>query len=138
MSIPQTLAFFWAMPLVHATVNFFAVMISMFLADMAWTRYFIATEKRAAVKAATWSTIIIVLGSFTTLEYVDNHWNVVAAIIGSFAGTWWTVNHQAKSETKDQAARDLAAVAVDAAPIPGIPGAALPASSSAGEAGCSA
>ncbi len=66
------------------------------LADVAWTRYFIETENRHAVKASFWSAMIVALGSFTTFQFVHNPWMATAAIVGGFAGTYGTIKFAKK------------------------------------------
>ena len=73
-----------------------AVAVTTALADMAWTLYFIQTEKRHATKAAFWSAFIVALGCFTTVQFVDNHWLATATIAGGFVGTWLTVKFNKK------------------------------------------
>lgn len=67
------------------------VFLSTALADMAWTRYFLETENRNAVKAAFWSAMIVALGAFTTIQFVHNVWMLTASLAGAYVGTFYTV-----------------------------------------------
>jgi peptidoglycan biosynthesis protein MviN/MurJ (putative lipid II flippase) len=71
--------------------KFVLVMLSMILADVCWTMYFIEVEKRKAIKAGLWSAAILLFGSFITIQYVEDRRLLVAAIIGAFIGTACTV-----------------------------------------------
>ena len=73
-------------------------MLSMVLADVCWTMYFIEVEKRNAVKAGLWSAAILLFGSFITIQYVEDRRLLVAAIIGAFVGTAATVIYKKKQE----------------------------------------
>lgn len=64
------------------------------LADIAWARYFLAAASRNAFAASLWSGVIVALGSFTTVEYVNNRWLVSAAIAGALVGTYYSVRTQ--------------------------------------------
>jgi len=80
----------------NAPLLWVTVAITTALADMAWTLYFIQTEKRNATKAAFWSAFIVALGCFTTVEFVRNPWLATATIAGGFVGTWLTVKFNKK------------------------------------------
>lgn len=67
--------------------------IGTMVADVAWTRYFIETERRAPVKAGLWSALIAGLGCFTTTQYMDDRTLISAVVAGAFAGTWLTIWH---------------------------------------------
>lgn len=60
--------------------------------DVAWTRYFIETEKRNAVGAGIWSAGIMAFGLFNTSLFIDHRWVVGSAcVLGGFFGTWITI-----------------------------------------------
>jgi len=69
--------------------KFLFVMILVALADICWTMYFIETGKRNALKAATWSSLIMLCGSYSAISYVEDHHYILAVMIGSFAGTYF-------------------------------------------------
>lgn len=59
-------------------------MLAMILADVCWTLYFIQTEKRDALKAGFWSSMIILVGGFATTEYVHDRIYMIPAMLGAF------------------------------------------------------
>ena len=59
--------------------------------DVAWTKYFIETERRAPVKAGLWSALIAGLGRFTVTQYMSDRSLISAVVLGAFAGTWATI-----------------------------------------------
>lgn len=75
-------------------------MVSMILADIAWTYYFMKVEERKSIGAALWSSLIIVFGMFTTISYVDDRTLSIAAILGAFIGTFIAVEIKKKNEKK--------------------------------------
>lgn len=77
-------------------------MISMILADIAWTYYFIKVEERKSLPAGLWASLIIVFGMFTTINYVEDRTLAVAAIIGSFTGTFIAVELKKRKEEKSK------------------------------------
>jgi len=72
-------------------IKFILVMLSMVLADICWTMYFIEVDKRRPIPAGIWSSAILLFGAVTTVHYVNDHRLLVAAIIGAFIGTAGTV-----------------------------------------------
>ena len=81
-------------------LKFIAVTLSMILADVCWTMYFIEVDKRKPIASGIWGSAIILFGAFTTVHYVNDHRLLVAAVIGSFIGTAGTVYYKKKKESK--------------------------------------
>lgn len=79
-------------------IKFIAVTLSMILADICWTMYFIEVDKRKAIASGIWGSAIILFGAFTTVHYVNDHRLLVAAVLGSFIGTAGTVYYKKKKE----------------------------------------
>ena len=81
-------------------IKFILVMISMILADICWTMYFIEVDKRRPVPAGIWGSSILLFGAFTTVHYVNDHRLLIAAVLGAFIGTAGTVYYKNKKENK--------------------------------------
>jgi hypothetical protein len=79
-------------------IKFILVMVAMILADVCWTMYFIETEKRRSVPAGLWGAAILLFGSLVTMNYVDDHRLLGAAVIGSFIGVYITIEWKKKKE----------------------------------------
>lgn len=77
-------------------LKFFGVMLSMFLVDICWAKYFIFVGKHKAFPAAFWGSMIMIFGAFTTINYVDDRTLLIPAFIGGFIGTYLTVHREAK------------------------------------------
>lgn len=72
-------------------LKFLSVMLSMIVADAAWTYYFIKVEERKSVPAGLWASAITLAGAFVTVNYVSDRTLLIAALIGSFLGTYLSV-----------------------------------------------
>ena len=81
-------------------IKFLLVMFSMILADVCWTMYFIEVDKRRSISAGLWSAAILLFGSAVTINYVDDHRLLIAAIIGSFIGVVATIEYKKRKENK--------------------------------------
>lgn len=74
-----------------AVILYLLVFASTLLADIAWTKYTLAVSEKCAAPAASWSALIILFGAFNIVTYVGNHWALIPAALGAYAGTWWAV-----------------------------------------------
>jgi hypothetical protein len=81
-------------------LKFIAVFIAMFFADVCWTYYFIKIEERKSIPAGLWAIGIYICGAFTVTSYVEDKSLIIPAIIGSFFGTYVTVEYKKRKEKK--------------------------------------
>jgi hypothetical protein len=79
-------------------LKFFLVMLSMILADIAWTYYFIKVDERHSLSAGMWASLIICFGAFTTISYIADARLFFAAVLGSFIGTVIAVEFKRKQD----------------------------------------
>lgn len=87
--------------------QFAAVFCATTLGDICWTKYFIEVGKKRELAAANWSAAIIAMGAFTVISYNVNHWLALAAMAGSWFGTYITVRHERmKAPKKAEAPED--------------------------------
>ena len=77
---------------------FIGVAIAMFLADVCWAYYFIKIEERKSVAAGVWAVFIYMFGAFTVASYMEDKTLIAAAMIGSFLGTYCTVEYKKRKE----------------------------------------
>jgi len=83
-------------------LKFLLVMVAMIAADVCWTMYFIETEKRRSVPAGLWGAAILLFGSLVTMNYVEDHRLLIAAVIGSFIGVAGTIEYKKRKESKNK------------------------------------
>jgi len=83
-------------------LKFIGVVISMFLVDVCWAKYFIYVGKHDPIRSATWGSMIMLFGAFTTINYVGDKSLLIAAIIGSFFGTYLTVLSEKKKSQRNE------------------------------------
>jgi hypothetical protein len=81
-------------------LKFILVMTAMFLTDVCWTMYFVEVEKRKSISAGLWGSAILLFGSVVTINYVDDHRLLAAAIIGSFLGVVATIEYKKRKDNK--------------------------------------
>lgn len=79
-------------------LQFAGVFLAMTVADICWTYYFIKIEERKSVAAGLWGAGIYLCGAFTVMSYMQDRSLIIAAILGSFIGTWGTVEYKKRKE----------------------------------------
>ena len=79
-------------------VQFLLVTISVAVADVCWTMWFLKTANRNAVKAGIWSALVILFGAFSTISWIDDRRFLIASMIGAFLGTWITIKYFDKKD----------------------------------------
>lgn len=67
---------------------FFGVFIAMTALDFVWAEYTKAVAAKRPVRAALTASCIIALSGVVTTQYVENHYLLVAAVMGAFCGTY--------------------------------------------------
>lgn len=75
-------------------MSYLLVALAVAAADVCWTLYFIETTAKRAVRAAAWSTMIVVLSGFTVIQYTHDSRMLAAAAVGAFIGTWATIRYK--------------------------------------------
>ena len=81
-------------------LQFILVFIAMTIADVCWTLYFISVDERKSITAGIWGSAIYLCGAFGVLSYTENKSLIIAAVLGSFVGTYLTVEYKKKKENK--------------------------------------
>jgi hypothetical protein len=74
-------------------LKFISVIIAVALTDMCWALYFIKIGEKKPVHSAVWASFLMLFGAFTTISYMGNKELIIAAIIGAFIGTYFTVKY---------------------------------------------
>jgi hypothetical protein len=72
-------------------LNALIVFVAMTVVDFFYGRYTIAAAERKAISASIWGTGIIFANSVVVIEYVNNHWLILAAAVGSALGTYISI-----------------------------------------------
>ena len=81
-------------------LQFLGVLTAMFLADICWAYYFIKIDERRSVAAGVWAVLIYMFGAFTVTSYMQDRTLILAAMIGSFLGTYLTIEYKKRKENK--------------------------------------
>lgn len=74
----------------------------MFMADVCWAHYFMKIDERKSVSAGMWAVLIYMFGAFTVTSYMGDKSLIIAALIGSFLGTYCAVEYKKRIEKKSK------------------------------------
>lgn len=82
--------------LLRSTLVFFAAVVT----DAVWAYYIKHTGSGHLLRASGASSIIVLLGGFITVEYMDDKRLLVAGALGAFCGTYLLMRYE-KDEPVD-------------------------------------
>lgn len=68
-------------------IKFIAVFCAVTATDACWTLYIIRVAEKKALEASSWASIISLMTSFTVIAYTENHYFIIATVLGAFVGT---------------------------------------------------
>jgi hypothetical protein len=68
------------------------VFLSVMFAEIFWTRWTLGVQQKNKLKAANATFMIILLGGITFIGYTSNHWLLLPAAFGGWAGTYMTMH----------------------------------------------
>lgn len=68
-----------------------AVLLGAFVSDFVWARYIAHIADANKLAAANWGVVVIVLGAFLVLSYVEDRRLILPAAIGAWLGTYFAV-----------------------------------------------
>lgn len=68
-----------------------AVFFAYVALDYCWSKYTKMVGQDRALAAANWAVALLLIGAFGLLGYVQNHWLLVPAALGSWVGTYYSL-----------------------------------------------
>lgn len=69
-------------------LSYILTFILVFVVDIIYTYYLKAINENHALVAGFWGAVCWLIGSLAVIEYTANHWLLIPACAGAFAGTW--------------------------------------------------
>lgn len=72
-------------------LRLFLVFLASIVIDWIWASYIMYTSKKEAGKAALLSSLIIIIGAFTTVSYLEDKRAIIVMIFGGFIGTYVSI-----------------------------------------------
>jgi hypothetical protein len=78
------------------------VIIAVTITDIFWTLYISHSAALNKWKASFYASMIIIAGSFTTIEYVNDRRMIIPALIGAFIGTFIPLHLKEQKQKEEQ------------------------------------
>ena len=72
----------------HFLIRWLSVASAVGVSDWVWTRYIGSVSDHAKIGAANWSMVVIILGSYVVVSYVNDKRLIAAAAVGAWIGTY--------------------------------------------------
>lgn len=69
-------------------VRCFSIMVATCLSDFVWAGYMGSVASGRALVAANWASLVIVLGAFVVVSYVQDKRLILPAAVGAWVGTY--------------------------------------------------
>lgn len=77
-------------------LSYILAFFGLIVLDLCWALYTSNVQNKNAVGAASWALALYVIGAFVTIGWMHNHWLLIPACLGSFAGTFIGVKWEDK------------------------------------------
>lgn len=81
-------------------ISFALTFAAMFITDVCWTFYLLKVEERKSFHAGAWAMLLYLFGALVVTSYVDDRSLIIAAALGSFFGTYVTIEYKKRLEKK--------------------------------------
>jgi len=78
--------------------KFLMVFFATFILDWIWASYIIETSSKNSIKSSLLSGLIVLMGAFITLSYIEDKKMLIAAVAGGALGTFFCVEKSKRDE----------------------------------------
>lgn len=78
-------------------LSFLGVFLAMTITDICWTFYLLKVEERKSVQAGLWASVLYLFGATVVTAYVGDKSLIIAAMLGSFFGTYITLEYKKRT-----------------------------------------
>ncbi len=75
----------------YSIVKFLSIVLVMAFANVCAALYFTNVDEKKAHTAAFWSAMLILINAFAIINYVENNIYIIAAVVGTYLGTFSTL-----------------------------------------------
>jgi uncharacterized membrane protein YfcA len=68
-------------------MTYIITFIAVFLTDVLYVYFVRAIQDNQALQASFWSVVVTLTASITVINYTENHYALIPALLGAFFGT---------------------------------------------------
>jgi uncharacterized membrane protein YfcA len=69
-------------------LEYFITFTAVFLTDILYVYFLKAVQHNKPLQASFWSVVVTFTTSVAVINYTSDHWALIPALLGAFAGTW--------------------------------------------------
>ena len=74
-------------------MDYVLTFVAMFFVDIVFAYYLKAVGNDNPTRAGFWAAVVTLLNVFAVISYTENHFMIIPAVLGAFAGTYVGVRH---------------------------------------------
>ena len=62
--------------------------LAVFVTDLLYVYFVKSIQQDQPISAGLWSMVVTLTASIAVINYTEDHWALIPALLGAFAGTW--------------------------------------------------
>ena len=77
-------------------MNYVITFVAVFLTDILYVYFLKSVQNNQAIRASLWSVVVTHTASIAVINYTENHYTLIASLLGAFAGTYIGMKYKHK------------------------------------------
>jgi Na+/melibiose symporter-like transporter len=69
-------------------ISYFVTFLAVFATDILYVYFLKAVQNDRPLSAGLWSMVVTLTASIAVINYTEDHYALIPALLGAFAGTW--------------------------------------------------
>ena len=78
-------------------IDYLVTFLAVFATDVLYVYFIKSVQRDHILQASLWSVVVTFTASVAVINYTSDHWALIPALLGAFAGTWFGMRFQKKS-----------------------------------------
>jgi len=77
-------------------MDYVVTFVAVFLTDVLHVYFLKSVQNNQAAQASVWSVVVTLTASIAVINYTENHYTLIASLLGAFAGTYIGMKYKHK------------------------------------------
>ena len=69
-------------------ISYIVTFLAVFVTDLLYVYFVKSIQEDQPISAGLWSMVVTLTASVAVINYTEDHWALIPALVGAFAGTW--------------------------------------------------
>jgi uncharacterized membrane protein YfcA len=69
-------------------ISYLVTFLAVFVTDLLYVYFVKSIQEDQPISAGLWSMVVTLTASVAVINYTEDHWALIPALLGAFAGTW--------------------------------------------------